>query len=367
MTAEIPLRKVLVVDDEPLVRQTLSLCLRDEYDVTTVASGEEALRAVEEESYPVVLLDLCMEGLTGIETLKRLKKARELQKVIILTAHESTESAIAAVNFGAFNYLLKPFERKHLKEVISRGFADYDQENLRAGEMQSRLMSVHDTFFSLLCHEFNTPLNVVLGFSELLAHDTTDVERAGWIKEIQDSGRQLHDILMEIVDYVSASHLAEAGVQTDFLPEDLFTPLIELSREKGIALEFHDFCPTGQRYRGADTSIVMVARKLLRMATLGSTMVRLSAQVDETEGEAELRLVIDRVNDGRGAGPGARFGSYFDASDARVKGGVGKNGLGLELATCRKIAEYAKGSVDCRLGAAGEMQFVAHIPINRAH
>ncbi len=365
MTAGPPLRKVLVVDDEPLVRQTLSLCLRDEYDVRTVASGEEALLAVAEESYPVVLLDLCMEGLTGIETLKRLKQLRELQKVIILTAHESTESAIAAVNYGAFNYLLKPFERSHLKAVISRGFADYDQESLRTQEMQARLMSVHDTFFSLLCHEFNTPLNIVLGFSDLLAHEPLDAERAGWIKEIQTSGRQLHDILMEIVDYVSASHLAEAGVQSAFLPEVVFLPLIEQTRERAITLEFHDFCPTGQRYLGPERSILMVARKLIRMATRGSISVRFSVQIDEVEQEEELRLVVDRVNDGRDGGNADRINALFGAKQPAA-GATGQNGLGLELATCRKIAEYAKGTVDCQLGNSGEMQFVARLPVVRA-
>ncbi len=365
MTPDATLRKLLVVDDEPLVRQTLSLCLRDEYDVTAVASGEEALAAVAAESYPVVLLDLCMDGLSGIETLKQLKKIREVQKVIILTAHESTESAIAAVNYGAFNYLLKPFERKHLKAVISRGFANYDQESLRTQEMQSRLMSVHDTFFSLLCHEFNTPLNVVLGFSELLAQEPQDSERADWIREIQTSGHQLHAILMEIVDYVSASHLAEAGVQSDFVPEQLFEPLIEHSRGNGIDLEFHDFCPTGQGYRGPERSALMVARKLIRMATRGSTVARLSLQVEHVDEGRELRVIVDRVNDGRDVGKTLRVASLF-GTDQSSGGVAAQNGLGLELATCRKIAEYAKGSVECHLGVSGEMQFIARIPIQEA-
>ncbi len=364
MIAGSPFKKILVVDDEPLVRQTLSLCLRDEYDVTAVASGEEALAASAADAYPVVLLDLCMEGLSGIETLKRLKEMREVQKVIILTAHESTESAIAAVNHGAFNYLLKPFERKHLKDVISRGFADYEQENLRTQEMQSRLMSVHDTFFSMLCHEFNTPLNVVLGFSELLSHDTRDAERSGWIKEIQNSGRQLHDILMEIVDYVSASHLAEAGVQTELPLEALSETLIAFSKERGLVLEFHDMRPTGQKYRGPERSILMVARKLLRMAARGSSLARLSVDVVENGDVMDLSLVVERVNDGRDVGPRARLDSLFDPYGA-IREGAGQSGLGLELATCRKIAEYAKGTVDCQLAGSGEMQFVARIPIER--
>ena len=226
MIAERQHRKLLVVDDEPLVRQTLSYCLEDEYDVVAVASGEEAIEASKREAFPVVILDLCMEGISGIETLKHLKKIHESQNVIILTAYESTESAISALNLGAFNYLTKPFERKHLKEVISHGFAVYDQQSLRKQDMQQRLMNVHDAFFSLLCHEFNTPLNIILGYSELLQDNLKNPEHKAWVKDIKDSGAHLHDILMEIVDYIGASHAATAGIHTPFVPEVLLLKIV---------------------------------------------------------------------------------------------------------------------------------------------
>src|SRR5262249_37227664 len=151
--------------------------------------------------------------LSGIETLKRLKDIRENQNIIILTAYESTESAISALNYGAFNYLTKPFERNHLKEIIERGFDAYDQHVMRKKEMQHRLMSVHDEFFALLCHEFNPPLNIILGFSDLLSNHLSDSEQISWAEDIRNAGTHLHDILMEIVDYIGASHLALAGVE----------------------------------------------------------------------------------------------------------------------------------------------------------
>ncbi len=366
MTTEAPNRRILVVDDEPLVRQTLNLCLRDDYEVTAVASGEEAIQLATEQDFPVVLLDLCMEGLSGIETLRRLKQIRELQNVIILTAHESTETAIAAVNLGAFNYLTKPFERTHLKAVISRGFADYERQSLRAKELQTRLMSVHDTFFALLCHEFNTPLNVVLGYSELLGQGNEGGERAEWIKEIQSSGVHLHEILMEIVDYVSASHLAAAGVENDFLPETLFTPVIEMFREKGVEVEFHDLCESSVRFRGPDRSILMVARKMLQMASPHSNPSRLMIHADAVgdDGQVEIKLTAERITSSadvdRPQDPEALFEPYSAGLPDSPR-----SGLGLELATCRKVAEYARGSVGCELAPSGEMQFVAKFPVQR--
>ncbi|MGC1480354.1 MAG: response regulator [Chthoniobacterales bacterium] len=366
MTPAVPIRRLLVVDDEPLVRQTLSLCLKHDYEVTAVASGEEALRLASTEAFPVVLLDLCMEGLSGIETLKRLKEIREFQNVIILTAHESTETAIAAVNLGAFNYLTKPFERRHLEDVISRGFADYERQAMRKQEMQTRLMSVHDAFFSLLCHEFNTPLNVVLGYAELLAQGADDAEEAGWIQEIQKSGEQLHEVLMEIVDYVSASHLAASGMNADFLPETLFASVLAASREKGLDVEFHDFSDSGGCFSGPDRSILMIARKILRMASLQSKSVRLTVHCESAldDGLVELTLTTEGTNSDSSVKSEAEMASLFEPY-AASKLGAARSGLGLELATCRKVAEYAKGTVVCQLSPAGVMQFVARIPVRR--
>jgi CheY-like chemotaxis protein len=216
MIAERPHRKVLVVDDEPLVRETLDYCLNDEYDITAAASGEEAIELSKQEDFPVVLLDLRMDGISGLETLRRLKQLHAMQNVVILTAYESTESAIEALNLGAYSYLTKPFRQNRLKEVISKGIQDYDQNTRRTREMQQRLMGVHDNFLSLLCHEFNTPLTSILGFSELLSEVDLDEEQKAWVHNIQNSGSHLHDILMEIVDYIGASHLASEGVKEDF-------------------------------------------------------------------------------------------------------------------------------------------------------
>jgi len=296
MIAEASHRKLLVVDDEPLVRQTLSLCLKDDYDVTAVASGEEAIDASLKETYPVVILDLCMEGISGIETLKRLKKIQDLQNVIILTAYESMESAISALNHGAFNYLTKPFERNHLKSVISRGFEAYDQRVFRKREMHDRLMSVHDSFFSLLCHEFNTPLNIILGFSDLLSQGVQNREHASWAKEVQRAGEHLHDILMEIVDYIGAAHLADAGLSDEFVPEKLFALLPRNFEDRSISLVIEDADSLKQKLKGPSGAISMIARKLVSMASHRSQKVTLSAEVLPENAENFLLVLKDQRN-----------------------------------------------------------------------
>lgn len=367
MTIECP-RKVLVVDDEPLIRETLSMLLRDEYEVTAVASGHEAIEASRRETFPVVILDLCMEGLSGIETLQRLREIRELQNIIILTAYESMESAITALNLGAFNYLTKPFKRTHLKEVISRGFDVYERQTLRQRDVQQRLMSVHDSFFSLLCHEFNTPLNIILGFSELLSQTVEDPEHSSWISHIREAGNHLHDILMEIVDYMDASHLAAVGVEKEFTPGTLLQPLVQNFAAKEVTLSLDSNCIGSCTLLGPSSSVLMIARKLSRMASHRSRKVQLAVRAQEDSPESlHLQLVVSgtgiRENSVRRNEIEKLFWPYeFIHSDENARA----TSLGLELATCRKIAEYAGGSVTCQVNARGELDFVAEIPVRRS-
>jgi len=357
-------RKVLVVDDEALVRQTLTYCLEDEYDVTSVASGEEAVEVSLREDFPVVILDLCMEGISGIETLKRLKKIREAQNVIILTAYQSMETAITALNLGAFNYLTKPFDRVVLKDVISRGVEVYDQQIYRGRDLRQRLMSVHDAFFSLLCHEFNTPLNVILGFSEILASSVDDAEQQAWIKEIQGSGHHLHRILMEIVDYIGVSSQAEAGMESAFHLRDVVTKIAESLRDKEVELQVEPSPLLDRRLVGFERSIAVIARKLVGMAAPQSSRVFLRTElgpVDEN-GFSCLRLEVTGTGIYRSQMAGREVEQVFQPYVFSTTDPTGqRTSLGLELATCRKIAEYARGTVNGFLTAREEVGFVAEV------
>jgi len=103
--------KVLLVDDEVEFLQTVTKRLeRRKLDVTAAHSGEEALQRLAETCADVVVLDVKMPGLDGIETLRRIKSGHPLVEVIMLTGHASVEAAIEGMELGAFDYLMKPVE-----------------------------------------------------------------------------------------------------------------------------------------------------------------------------------------------------------------------------------------------------------------
>lgn len=102
---------VLLVDDELEFLETLVKRLRKrKLNTTGVGSGEEALEVLRAEPVDVVVLDVKMPGMDGIETLREIKKLSPLVEVIMLTGHANMEVAITGMELGAFDYLMKPMD-----------------------------------------------------------------------------------------------------------------------------------------------------------------------------------------------------------------------------------------------------------------
>ena len=108
---------ILVVDDELSIREALSLILEDHFKVLTAASGEGAVKKVADEKVDLVLLDIRMPGMDGIETLRHLKKIDKDLTVVMVTAVNDVEKASLATRYGSYEYMVKPFDVKELLET----------------------------------------------------------------------------------------------------------------------------------------------------------------------------------------------------------------------------------------------------------
>ena len=110
-----------IIDDEPVIHDVLGQLLTSEgYEVELSSSGEEALEKFPSPSFDVVLLDLLMPGMDGIEVLRRIKKIDPAVPIIIITAYGSVESAISAMKIGALDYVQKPFKHDDLLLTIEK-------------------------------------------------------------------------------------------------------------------------------------------------------------------------------------------------------------------------------------------------------
>ena len=123
---------ILIVDDEPSILKSLGGLLSDEgFDVLTASNGYQALKVTDSESPDLVLLDIWMPGIDGIETLKQIKKENPFIPVVIITGHGTIETAVKAIKLGAFDLIEKPLSIDKIIVTINNAlnFRRLEEEN----------------------------------------------------------------------------------------------------------------------------------------------------------------------------------------------------------------------------------------------
>jgi DNA-binding NtrC family response regulator len=112
-------RRLLIVDDEPLILEVLTEHFKSDYDVETALNGADALGAILRERPDVVMLDINMPRMNGVEVLKDIKRIDDSIAVIMVTANEQVAMAAEALRSGAFGYVPKPFDFRYLDHMLA--------------------------------------------------------------------------------------------------------------------------------------------------------------------------------------------------------------------------------------------------------
>ena len=239
--------RLLVVDDEESLRITTAAILEKEgYVVDTASSGDEAINLIQELEYDLVLTDLHMEGGDGLSVLSQIRRQAPLTISVVLTGFASVESAIAALQEGAYDYLVKPCDIDSMRHTIRRGVehrrlmlaeqqarTDLEQLNRdlerRIEERTAQLKKLNeelaaanrakDVFLATLSHELRTPLTPVVGWIKLLRSGSLDgkgivqaldaIERNAWLQS-----RLIDDLL-------DTSRIATGKLHFEPRPTDL--------------------------------------------------------------------------------------------------------------------------------------------------
>ena len=137
--------KVLIIDDERPIRETLEMFLREKgYEVATSEDGKEGLEAVQRVRPEIVILDIRLPGMDGLEVLRRIKEKGEETQVIMITAYHDTETTRQAMKLGAYEYIRKPLDadefenltiRKIPKSILSKYEWDKEDYSLKPGKL----------------------------------------------------------------------------------------------------------------------------------------------------------------------------------------------------------------------------------------
>jgi DNA-binding NtrC family response regulator len=115
--------RILIVDDEERFRTTMCKLLKAHgYDADAVGTGQEAIRKITEESWDVMILDMKMPEMNGVQVLSEVRKLDSRVEVIVLTGYASIDTVQDVMKFGAYDYLLKPYRTEELLEKIENAF-----------------------------------------------------------------------------------------------------------------------------------------------------------------------------------------------------------------------------------------------------
>lgn len=141
--------QILIVDDEPNVRFILERCLsQDQYTIDMTAEGATAMKMLVEKPYDLLLLDLHMEPVGGLEVLHFARKQDPDLVAIILTAYSSIESAVEALRLGAFDYLFKPAKPDTIRQRVQEGM-QHRQQALQFRQVMSQIENLRHTLDEL--------------------------------------------------------------------------------------------------------------------------------------------------------------------------------------------------------------------------
>lgn len=202
--------KVLVVDDEADMRWLLAGVLRDQgFEVAGAEDGQAALAQIAREPPDVILLDLKMPGLDGIQVLERTKAADPHMPVVIVTAYGDLTSAVQAMRLGAYDYLTKPFDNDEVVFTVRRAL---EKRELEAARLKAdKLATILETARAL-SHEINNSLTPLLGHAQMLAGELGDVKAAKRVKVIIESCGQIARVIRQLSSIVEPVTTFQPGV-----------------------------------------------------------------------------------------------------------------------------------------------------------
>lgn len=221
--------KALVVDDEPDMRWLLAGLLRDHgFEVVEAEDGRAALEQIAREAPDVVLLDLRMPGLAGIQVLEQAKAVDPHMPVVIVTAYGDLGSAVWAVRLGASDFLSKPFHNDEILLTIKRAL---EKRELEAARLKAAKVATILEVARALSHEVNNPLAAILGHAQMLERELEEASAAGRIKMIIERCERIAWVirrLSSIMEPVATFHpgvgpmldLASSGPSTEEPTED---------------------------------------------------------------------------------------------------------------------------------------------------
>src|SRR4051794_27283128 len=183
---------LLIVDDEEGPRQSLRIVFKNDYNVLVASDGLEAIMLARSNPIAVVVCDIMMLGMSGVEVLKELKQIDPSIEVIMLTAFETIETARQALRHGASDYLNKPFDIPTMRAAVAhaarkhRASVEFRESNEQLQDLQrviqdqrvrEEMARAQGEIYASVLHDINSPLTIISGFVEIINRSMQNTAR----------------------------------------------------------------------------------------------------------------------------------------------------------------------------------------------
>ncbi len=361
---------LLIVDDEPVILQILKAVFEDEpYRLSMANSGHEALDLMEREGVDLLLTDKNLPDVNGLELLKAAKRFNADAEVIIITGYASLETALAAMELDAFDYVLKPLnnvfdirkkvkralekqhmaiENRRLLEHLKSKNAELERSLSETRRLQSELIQSEKlagigTLAAGIAHEISNPLFGILGLAEaILEEDQPELVR-DYARDIVDYSQNIRSIVVELSSYSRASH-GEYLTTVDFprVIEDAIR-LVERSadtRNISITTELQERSFVNARTNEIQQVFVNLVKNAVEALAERDVQDRKGA-VHVRSGSGEAQVWAEVSDNGPGI-PASNLAMVFDPFYTTKQPGKG-TGLGLNI-VYRIVTKY-RGTV----------------------
>lgn len=202
--------KILVVEDEEIIRNMFKLSFeRWGYQADAAGNGKEALDKCQDNTYHIIVTDLNMPIMTGMELLKKVKARWPFIEVLVITGFATIESAIEAMKLGAHDFILKPVNFDHVQFTINKCFQrlSAQAENTELRELNAKLTELNelkDKFIYITNHEIRTPISIIKGYLDLLKTFYEEPE-----EEIEEIFEIVENTVLEMSEMLERLHILE--------------------------------------------------------------------------------------------------------------------------------------------------------------
>jgi signal transduction histidine kinase len=374
--------RLLVVDDEESLRITTAAIFEKEgYVVDTASSGDEAIDLLGREDYDLVLTDLHMEGGDGLSVLNQIRRHAPLTISVVLTGFASVESAIAALQEGAYDYLVKPCDIESMKHTIRRGVehrrlmlaeqkarADLQQLNLdlerRIEERTAELKRLNgeladanrakDVFLATLSHELRTPLTPVVGWIKLLRSGTLDEKSVAQALDAIERNAWLQSRLID--DLLDTSRIATGKLHYEPKPTDLNATVkaaVDTVRASAAARNIElsmTLWPSSLIVLGEPVRLQQIAWNLVSNAIKFTDPGGRVNVITQLDGKQAVLTVVDT-----GVGIAPEFLPHVFDRFRQADGSTSRRhgGLGLGLAIADALAKMHGGGLEAKSDGVG--------------